>query len=97
MRLIVDENGFEIIFKAKESKGFVKRHIDVDIHSSDYPYIEQIAKDKAIKGDKVEIMPTLDIADDPRRKKLFKGKNPDLRINKNYVEVEGVKKTRSEL
>ncbi len=83
------ESSFEIIYESGD--GFVKRHIGVNTSAPDYTLIETIAKEKANKGDRVEILPEIHQMETALRAILLKNvkenKNPDLRINGQYVEV----------
>ena len=88
--LLPYERRYETLYTGKNG-GKVLQHIDVQTHQSDYKIVSTIAKEKADKGDIVHILPRLDNPKDPRRAETLKGakygKNPDLRINGEYVEV----------
>ncbi len=83
------EDYYEIIYL--NGDGFVKRHSAVNTNANDYPLIEIIAKEKADKGDRVEILPEIHQKEVELRavflKNVKENKNPDLRINGQYVEV----------
>ncbi len=76
------DSQFIILFEF--DKGYVRRHVAVDILASDYNYLEAISIEKAMLGMKVDMMPTLQ-DDDPLRNIIFHDaigfKCPDLRID----------------
>ncbi len=84
------EHRYEHVYTGKNG-GKVYQHLDVDPNGTDYKIVTKIAMEKADKGDIVHILPEIKSPDDPRRKLALKGakygKNPDLRINGEYVEV----------
>ena len=84
------DSQFITLFESGE--GYVRRHIAVDIHASDYSYLEVIAIEKARMGKKVDMMPEL-LENDPLRAVVFYGTeritNPDLKIDGVLWEVEG--------
>ena len=83
------ERIFETIYEFEN--GFVKRHIAVDAAAVDYAIIETIAMEKALEGNRVEILPVINQNELQLREAILKGakdkKNPDLRINGLYVEL----------
>ncbi len=86
---MVYEDYYEIIYM--NGDGYVKRHTAVNTNAADYLLIETIAKEKADKGDRVEILPEIHQKEVALRavflKNVKENKNPDLRINGQYVEV----------
>lgn len=91
------ERRFETIYTSETKNklgrpGTVLRHIDVDTvtkYNNPYNLHLKIAKELADRGDIVELIPETDKNDANR--KLFPGikgfKNPDLRVNKIFVEI----------
>jgi len=81
----------QFVTLSQHKEGYVRRHVAVDIYTSDYGYLEEIAIEEARMGKKVDIMPTL-VANDPLRAVIFPdlipNKNPDLRIEGVLWEVE---------
>lgn len=81
---------FEVTYR--NGGGVVRQHMLVDKEAKDFATVHQVAFDKADKGHMVEIMPVIHINDAEARKKIFPGvmgnKNPDLRIDGQYTEVE---------
>lgn len=84
------ERQFEETYR--NGNGVVRQHLLADIEAKDFKTVHQIALDKADKGHMVEIMPVISPKDTEARKLVFKGakelKNPDLRIDGTFVEVE---------
>ncbi len=83
------ERRYQTVYESKNG-GTVSQHIDVDTKKPDFKLVSKIAMEKADEGKTVHILPEL-VASDPNRAKTLKGakenKNPDLRINGQYVEV----------
>lgn len=84
------ERQFEEVYR--NGNGVVRQHMLVDKEDKDFPTVHQIALDMADKGHVVEIMPVIHKNDVEARKAVYPGvignKNPDLRIDGKYVEVE---------
>lgn len=74
----------------------VRIHSRVDTTEKGFNDVMEVARDFAAKGSKVDLLPTIDTANDPLYKKLFSGakpgKCPDLFIDKKFVEVKRVSK-----
>lgn len=83
----------------KVGAGWVREHANTDRNAKDYATVRSIAIDKAMRGAKVDIMPTISERDAPDYKIIFHdakaGKCPDLRINGKLVEVEGSKNSKN--
>ncbi len=88
--LLPYQHRFNTIYESK-SGGSVKVHADYK-EGKDHELINSIAHEKADVGDNVEILPIVHIKEPEKRDALLPeakfGKNPDLRINGKYVEVE---------
>lgn len=87
--LLPYENQFGTI--EKYGKGYVRIHPLVNEKANDYNEVLQIAREKALQGNKADVLPTLN-AKDPLREIIFPDakprKNPDLRINNLLWEIE---------
>lgn len=88
--LIPHERRFNRVIEHKNG-GYVDIHADYKPNPKDHKLLLEIAHEKAKEGHRVELLPKIDKATDPGRKTTLagaiEGKNPDLRINGEYVEV----------
>lgn len=79
----------------RNGNGVVRQHKLVDTQAPDFNIVNQIAIDKADAGHQVEILPVIHQKELNARQTVFKGakkhKNPDLRIDGVYTEVESPK------
>ncbi len=77
-----------------ENGGYVWQHKNVNTQKSDFAYLKRIALHKAEQGKQVELLPEIHIHQQGNVRRLllpdygFHPKNPDLKINGAYYEVE---------
>ncbi len=88
----VQSEAYEIV-KEFSSGGILRKHVKVDAANAEKEGIMGVSIDKAAAGNKVDLLPELR-PEDPARETIFKGakanKNPDLKVNDGFVEVEKV-------
>lgn len=90
LQLLPYDSQFSILEKFG-AKGVVRTHPMVNVISKDYEHVLKIARDRALLGDKVDILPTIEDNEVLRNILFFdakKRKSPDLRINGKLFEVE---------
>lgn len=78
--------------------GKIEKHLLVEKNARDYPSVLQAAQYFAEKGMQVKMLPMIHVKEKNAREKLLPdviaGKNPDLLVGKEYVEVKEVKSTK---
>jgi hypothetical protein len=74
----------------------IRIHTRVDVTEKGFNDVMEVARDYAERGNKVDVMPTIDDPGDPLYKKLFTGakenKCPDLKAGNTFIEVKRVSK-----